>query len=71
MASNALIAKPEENQTPATVAPPAREPWWRQWLGPTLAATTINTLVIVWVTVGVAGFNSLKGGGKDRENRLS
>ncbi|WP_143324565.1 hypothetical protein [Candidatus Synechococcus spongiarum] len=48
------------HQPPATIAS-AGETWWRQWLGPVVAAAVISVLVIALVTVGVAGFNSLKG----------
>ena len=41
------------------------EPWWRQWLGPGVAATIISALIIALVTVGVAGFNSLKSDMRD------
>ena len=52
---------PEENRPPEQDVPAAVEPWWRPWLGPAVAATIISALVIALVTVGVAGFNSLKG----------
>ena len=59
-------ATPEEDQ-PATTGgvPSVEEPWWRQWLGPGVAATIISALIIALVTVGVAGFNSLKGDMRD------
>jgi len=56
---------PEENQSPETDVPAGGEPWWRQWFGPGVAATIISALVIALVTVGVAGFNSLKGDIRD------
>ena len=52
---------PEEDQSPEKGVPVAAEPWWRPWLGPAVAATIISALVIALVTVGVTGFNSLKG----------
>ena len=48
-----------------TGVPPAGDPWWRQWFGPAVAATIISALVIALVTVGVTGFNSLKGDIRD------
>ncbi len=57
---------PEGGQSPEkTGAPAAGDPWWRQWFGPGVAATIISALVIALVTVGVAGFNSLKGDIRD------
>ena len=50
---------------PETGVPAGGEPWWRQWFGPGVAATIISALVIALVTVGVAGFNSLKGDIRD------
>ena len=46
------------------------EPWWRQWLGPGVAATIISALIIALVTVGVAGFNSLKGDMRDLKSDM-
>ena len=51
--------------------PPARDPWWRQWLEPAVAGTIITALVIALISVGVAGFQSLKGDMRDMEARLS
>ena len=57
---------PEEGRSPEkTGVPPAGDPWWRQWFGPAVAATIISALVIALVTVGVTGFNSLKGDIRD------
>ena len=61
---------PEENRPPEQDVPAAVEPWWRPWLGPAVAATIISALVIALVTVGVAGFNSLKGDIRASETRL-
>lgn len=66
MASGTPTTKPEEAQ-----APPARDPWWRQWLEPAVAVAMITALVIALVTVGVAGFQSLKSDIRDAETRLS
>ena len=70
MASSAPMDKsdemPEGDQSPEkTGVPAAGDPWWRQWFGPGVAATIISALVIALVTVGVAGFNSLKGDIRD------
>ena len=70
MASSAPMDKsdevPEGGQSPEkTGVPAAGDPWWRQWFGPGVAATIISALVIALVTVGVAGFNSLKGDIRD------
>ena len=46
------------------------EPWWRQWLGPGVAATIISALIIALVTVSVAGFNSLKGDMRDLKSDM-
>ncbi|MDE0647418.1 MAG: hypothetical protein F4Y87_02070 [Synechococcus sp. SB0665_bin_28] len=64
-------ATPEEDQ-PATTGgvPSVEEPWWRQWLGPGVAATIISALIIALVTVGVAGFNSLKGDMRDLKSDM-
>ena len=51
--------------------PPARDPWWRQWLEPAVAGAIITALMIALVSVGVAGFQSLKGDMRDMEARLS
>ena len=51
--------------------PPTRDPWWRQWLEPAVAGAIITALVIALVSVGVAGFQSLKGDMRDMEARLS
>ena len=51
--------------------PPARDPWWRQWLEPVVAGAIITALVIALVSVGVAGFQSLKGDMRDMETRLT
>ena len=51
--------------------PPTRDPWWRQWLEPAVAVAIITALVIALVSVGVAGFQSLKGDMRDMEARLS
>ena len=57
---------PEENQSPETGVPAGGEPWWRQWFGPGVAQPpSFSALVIALVTVGVAGFNSLKGDIRD------
>ena len=56
---------PEEDRSSETGVPAAGEGWWRQWFGPGVAATIISALVIALVTVGVAGFNSLKGDIRD------
>ena len=65
-------ATPEEDQ-PATTGgvPSVEEPWWRQWLGPGVAATIISALIIALVTVSVAGFNSLKGDMRDLKSDMS
>ena len=56
----------EGDQSPEkTGLPAAGDPWWRQWFGPAVAATVISALVIALVTVGVTGFNSLKGDVRD------
>ena len=70
MASSAPMDKsdkmPEGDQSPEkTGVPAAGDPWWRQWFGPGVAATIISALVIALVTVGVTGFNSLKGDIRD------
>lgn len=65
MTSSPPIAKSEEQ------GPPARSPWWRQWLEPVVAGAIISALVIALVSVGVAGFQSLKGDARDMEARLS
>ena len=70
MASSTPVDKsdqmPEEGQSPQkTGVPTAGDPWWRQWFGPGVAATIISALVIALVTVGVAGFNPLKGDIRD------
>ena len=57
--------------TSGNQGPPARVPWWRQWLEPAVAAAIITALVIALVSVGVAGFQSLKGDMRDMEARLS
>ena len=51
--------------------PPARQPWWRRWLEPVTAGAIISALVIALITVGGAGFQSLKGDARDMETRLS
>ena len=51
--------------------PPARQPWWRRWLEPVTAGAIISALVIALITVGVAGFQSIKGDARDMETRLS
>ena len=51
--------------TSGNQGPPARAPWWRQWLEPAVAAAIITALVIALVSVGVAGFQSLKGDMRD------
>ena len=57
---------PEEGRSPEkTGVPAAGDPWWRQWFGPAVAATIISALVIALVTVGMTGFNSLKGDIRD------
>ena len=65
MTSSPPLTK-SENQ-----GPPARDPWWRQWLEPAVAAAIITALMIALVSVGVAGFQSLKGDMRDMEARLS
>ena len=65
MTSSPPLTK-SENQ-----GPPARDPWWRQWLEPAVAAAIITTLVIALVSIAVAGFQSLKGDMRDMEARLS
>ena len=51
--------------TSGNQGPPARAPWWRQWLEPAVAAAIITALVIALVSIGVAGFQSLKGDMRD------
>ena len=70
MASSAPMDKPDEmpeagRSREKTGVPAAGDPWWRQWFGPAVAATIISALVIALVTVGVTGFNSLKGDIRD------
>ena len=77
MASGAPTTQPE-GQAPPTLGTPARDPWWRQWLEPAVAVAIITALVIALISVGVAGFESLKGyirdtkgDIRDTETRLS
>ena len=65
MTSSPPITKSEDQ------GPPTRDPWWRQWLEPAVAGAIITALVIALVSVGVAGFQSLKGDMRDMEARLS
>ena len=70
MVSSAPAGKSEE-QPPTIVGAPARAPLWRQWLEPAVAGAVISALVIALVSVGVAGFQSLKGDIRDTETRLT
>ncbi|KKZ09996.1 MAG: hypothetical protein TQ37_10300 [Candidatus Synechococcus spongiarum 15L] len=63
--SSPPITKSEDQDSPARI------PWWRQWLEPVVAGAIISALVIALVSVGVAGFQSLKGDIRDVETRLS
>jgi len=53
-----------------TADSPARDPWWRQWGEPAIASPIITALVIALVSIGVVGFQSLKGDIRDTEARL-
>ncbi|CZB17033.1 hypothetical protein [Candidatus Synechococcus spongiarum] len=55
---------------PPTAGAPAGERW-RQWREPAVASPIITALVISLVSVGVVGFQSLKGDIRDVEARLT
>ena len=70
MASSTPTIEPE-GQAPSTPEPSARDTWWRQWLEPAVAGAVITALMIALISIGVAGFQSLKGDIRDTEIRLN
>ena len=64
MTSSSPVSKSDEG------VPPKREPWWRRWLEPVVAGAVISSLLLSLVTVGVVGFQSLKGDLRDVDARL-
>ncbi|HBP52989.1 MAG TPA: hypothetical protein DD643_00925 [Synechococcus sp. UBA8638] len=44
---------------------------WKQWAEPAIASPIITPLVIALVSIGVVGFQSLKGDIRDTEARLT
>ncbi|MCY4173052.1 MAG: hypothetical protein OXF25_03105 [Cyanobacteria bacterium MAG CAR3_bin_5] len=58
-----------EAQAPPTANPPMRNPW-RQWREYAIASPIVTALVIALVSIGVVGFQSLKGDIRNTEARL-
>ena len=71
MASSTPTITPEDQAPPTPQPSSARDTWWHEWLAPSVVSAVITALLIALISIGVAGFQSVKGDIRDTEIRLN